>query len=165
MTLRDEILARSDCEAAVAARDCQAIADTISVGRTQYKPTMITERGVRAALPITNASQFLKLLKEASESAGTPAWLSTVLTTIGVPTEDHSDYAEAVASAYGWLRQEAGIDISNAATRGMLDIIAASNPTKYGLAVTLIKSLAQQPVPVTARDVAVALFNDDGSAK
>lgn len=165
MTLRDEILARPDCEAFVVAKDCHSIAALISVGRTTFKPTMITERGVRASLGVSAASQLIRLLKECSENPAVPDWLTTVLTAFSIPVQYHVDYAEALASAYGWLRQDAGIDIGSAATRGMLDIIAASNPSKYGASVATLKSLASVPNPVTFREVGTALYNDDGTPK
>lgn len=165
MTLRDDILADPACAAAYAARDCGEIARIRSIGRVKHPVKMITERGVRSALPIAAASQFIRLLKEASETAGIPAWLDTILGTMGVPATDRQDYADALASAYGWLRQEGGVDISADATRAMLDIIAASDPAKFGATVTAIKALSNEPDPLTAQDVAAALYNNDGSAK
>lgn len=41
MTLRDEILANPACASAVASRNCQAIADIMSVGRTKLRSTYI----------------------------------------------------------------------------------------------------------------------------
>ena len=165
MTLRDDILADRACDAAYAARDCAEIARIRSIGRTKRVSKTLTERGVRALVSIAAGSQFIRLLKEASETAGVPVWLSGVLSAMGVPAAAHQDYADAVASAYGWLRQDSGIDISATATRGMLDIIAASNPAKFGATVATIKALADQPDPYTAQDVSDALYNLDGSNK
>jgi hypothetical protein len=165
MTLREEILGRQDCAEFVTSKNCQAIAELLSVGRVKVKSTMITERGLRSSLSITAASQLLRLLKDCSETEGVPAWLSPLLLGLGVPESMHLDYAEAFASAYGWLRQDAGIDIGSAATQGMLDIIAASNPSKFGATVATIKTLAMTSNPVTDREVALALFNDDGTTK
>jgi len=165
MTLRNEILGRVDCEALVTAKDCHAIASLISVNRTKLKETMITERGVRGAMDVSSASQFLRLLKQCAESTVTPEWLTPVLNSLGVPVAMHIDYADALASAHGWLRQGAGLDLGSAATRGMLDIIAASDTAKFGTAVSKLKSLAMTPDVVHFRDVAIALYNDDGTPK
>lgn len=165
MTLRDDILADPNCAPALAARDCTELARIRSIGRVVRASKTLTERGVRAMVPIAAGSQFIRLLKEASETVGVPGWLAGVLGAMGVPADGHQDYADAIASAYGWLRQDSGIDISAAATRGMLDLIAASNPAKFGATVALIKSLADQPHSYTAQEVAEAMFNPDGSAK
>jgi hypothetical protein len=126
---------------------------------------MITERGVRAALGVSAASQFLRLLKDCEETVGVPAWLGPVLTSFGIPSDLHIDYAEALGSAYGWLRQGAGIDVGSAATRGMLDIIAASDSAKFGATVSTLKALSLTPSPVSAIQVADALFDDFGNLK
>lgn len=165
MGLREDILADPACADALAARDCVELARIMSVGRIKLITKMITERGVRAALSITAGSQFIRMLKDASETVGVPAWLAATLTTIGLPETEHQDYADALASAYGWLRQDAGIDLSVAATRAMLDLIAASDPVMYGATITTLKALADHADPLTAQDVAEAVFNPDGSLK
>lgn len=165
MSLRDDILADPACAAALAARDCHELARIRSIGRTNRAEKMTTERGVRSVLSIAAGSQLIRLLKDASEDLGVPTWLAGVLTAMNVPAEGQQDYADAIASAYGWLRQEGGIDVSADATRGMLDLIAASNPAKFGATVATIKALADQPNPLTPQEVADALYNPDGSLK
>lgn len=165
MGLREDILADPACATAYAARDCAELARIRSIGRVMLVSKTVTERGVRSIVPIGAGSQFIRLLKESSETVGVPAWLGGVLSAMGVPPPEHQDYADAVASAYGWLRQECGLDIAAGATRGLLDIIAASNPAKFGATVAAIKALANQPAPLTPQDVAAACFNPDGSAK
>jgi hypothetical protein len=165
MTLKEEILSRGDCTEHIQTKNCQAIANLLSNGRVSYQSTMITERGVRAALGVSAASQFLRLLKECEEAVGVPTWLGPVLTSFGIPSGSHIDYAEALGSAYGWLRQGAGIDVGSAATRGMLDIIAASDSAKFGATVATLKALALIPNPVSAMQVANALFDDFGNLK
>lgn len=157
MSLRDEILAKCS-PALIASRDEATIAAVISVGRVKRTSKMITERGVRAALSsIPAGSQFMRLLKVASETTGTPVWFGAVLTSVGLPEAEHQDYADALASAYGWLRQDAGLDLGASATRSMLDLIAASDPAKYGATVSTLKALADQPDPVSVQDIAHAL--------
>jgi hypothetical protein len=165
MGLREDILSDPECATALAARDCQELARIRSVGRVKRSTKMISERGVRAALSIAAGSHFIRLLKDASETVGVPAWLAGALTGMGVPADSHQDYADAIASAYGWLRQDSGLDLGSTATRGLLDLIAASDPSKFGPTVTTLKTLADQPDPLTAQQVAEAMFNIDGSLK
>lgn len=162
MDIRTEVLGRSDCAAAYAARDCHALVDLLA-HRVKVVEKMITERGVRAALPMADASRLIRLLKDAAESPGVPAWLGTVLTALHVPVEQHIDYAGAVASAYGWLRQDAGLDLGSPATRAMLDLIAASDPANFGATATTLKALAEIADVPTQREVAIALYQDDGT--
>lgn len=134
-----------------------AVAEVLSRGRVKHVTREITERGIRAALPVVSASRFIRLLKEAAEASSVPVWLENTLTAMGVPADQHQDYADAFASAYGWLRQEAGLDIGSAATRGMLDVIAGSNPAEFGATVATIKALSEQPDPIHFNAVSDAL--------
>lgn len=160
-----EIRNNPACADALAARDCDALAAILSVGRTQYVTTMITERGVRAALSVPAASQFIRLLKACAEATATPEWLAATLTAVGVAPALHQDYFDAIASAYGWLRQGAGIDIGSASARGMLDIIAASDPAKFGATSATLKALASVPHPYTPLEIAEILYNPNGTDK
>lgn len=133
------------------------IANILSVGRVKHVTREITERGIRAALGVVPASRFIRLLKDASTSTSVPVWLENTLSALAIPADQHQDYADAFASAYGWLRQEAGLDIGSAATRAMLDVIAASDPVQFGAAVIAIKALAETSNPISANEVSKAL--------
>ena len=152
-------------EPLLAARNDVAIAAVLSTGRVKYQTKMISERGVRAALSIPAGSGLMRLFKEAAKdvaAGNVPAWLPTVLTAAGVPAEMHADYAEAIGSAHGWLLQDAGLDIGSAASRQMLDLIAMSNPAKYGASTAAIKALASQPDPISFNAVSDALNIAEG---
>jgi hypothetical protein len=138
------------------------IAAILSAGRVAVHPKQLSERGVRALLPVTQAGPFLRLLKAASEDAGIPAWLVTVLSGVGVPEAQHEDYSDTLKSAWFWLRTNEGIDVGSAAARSMLDLIAASNPSAYGAACVSIKTAAEVPDPIYVGAVSDALNVAEG---
>jgi hypothetical protein len=155
-TLLEEI--KLKCSPAMLAnRDDGAIAALVSVGRTVQKSTMITERGVRAIMSATDASPFLRLLRDASLAVGVPTWLTTSLTAAGVPLAKHEDYSDTIKSAWHWLQEGAGIDIGNPTATAMLDIIAFTDPPKYTVAVNTLKALAIHNNPASVADVQKAL--------
>ena len=160
--LRAAIHADPACAEALANKDCQALAIIRSVGRTRTISRAVTERGIRAVLPVKEASRFIVMLKELSE--GVPAWLDALLAAAGVPADEYGDYAETFSCAYVWLRQEAGLDIGVDRTRSMLDLLANA-PGGHALAASTIKALAEVPDPYTALEIGVAVYNDDGSMK
>lgn len=137
-------------------RNDTAVAAALSVGRMTIVSHMISERGVRAALSITDAYAFLEELKSASTAP--PAWLSPTLLAMGVPVEQHPAYADALSSAWRWLTQDAGLDVGAGAVRGMLDLIAAGVPT-LETACAAVKSLAERPAPIHVQSVSEALNN------
>lgn len=158
MTLLEQIQALPGAAALIAARDDAAIAAALSVGRTRRKhPVMISERGVRALLPATQASPLLRLLRDASQSVGVPAWFTATLTAVGVPEPMHQDYADNLGSAWHWLLDSDGIDVSSDASIAMLDLIAAYDAPKFGAAVATLKALSVVPDPVSVNAVSDAL--------
>ena len=64
MTLRDEILSRSDCADALAARDCGALAAILSVGRTKTVERNVGYGTVLATLGRGVGGAFLNTLEE-----------------------------------------------------------------------------------------------------
>lgn len=138
MTLRDEILARSDLSAQVAARNIDAIAAAMSVGRKSVQPRMVTARAIIAECP--NGAAILDALEEAALTDTNVKW------------------------AMKFLALEAGIDIGNEATRGLIDYIAFTGKITQEQC-TALKNLGLQPVTVTPLQVAEALYNPDGSMK
>jgi hypothetical protein len=141
------------------ARNDVEITAILNVGRVRIEPRIITERGIRAALPVKDASRFMTMLKSLSE--GPPAWLPSLLTAAGIPADEHADYAETLACAYSWLRQEAGLDIGVERTRSMMDLLAAA-PDGHATAVTTIKSLAEVAEPLHYNQVSDALNIAEG---
>jgi hypothetical protein len=138
MTLRDEILARGDLAASVAARDIGAIAVAISAGRTSVQPRMVTARAIISEC--ANGGAILDSLDQAASVNTNVKW------------------------AMKFLAQDAGIDIGNVATRMLIDglVTAGALTQVQGDA---LKHLAVQPAPVTPFEVATALYNDDGTTK
>lgn len=133
----------------------RAIAGILSVNRTRPQTHLITERGVRESLPIVSGATFLKVLRELSESETAPAWLPTVLTGIGVPTEDQWAYHDALRCGWTWLRAD-GLDLSAVKVRQLLDLIVAGH-NELASAATALKALGQVPDPVSPDNVSLAL--------
>lgn len=141
MSLKDEILARSDCAAAVAARDLDAIAAIVSAGRMANQSRFVTERTILAEIAGGNA--ILDALQSVADSGNT-----------------------AVRRAINFLQQDSGLDVGNAVTQGMIDQLAATNPPVLAAGqAAALKGLANLPAPVSRADVEAALFNADGSSK
>lgn len=138
MNLHDEIHSRTDCAAALAAKDCQAIAATLSMGRTATQSRFVTAR--------------------------------TILSECGAIGPSILDSLEAIAasnSAVKWavrfLGQDSGLDVGNPVTQYMIDqLVIGGMPADQGAA---LKAMAIQSAPVTAQQVAAAVFNDDGTEK
>jgi hypothetical protein len=144
----------------LAARNDVKIAAILSAGRIKLKPRTITERGVRnCGLGITQTSRFLRMLRELK--ASTPDWLGPLLTSVGVPDDQHADYADTLASAYDWLCQEAGIDIGTETARQMLDLLAHA-PGDHTQIVGTIKALAEELDPINYNAVSDALNIAEG---
>lgn len=141
----------------VETRNDAGAAALLSVGRTKLVPRQITARGVRAVLPIVQAVRFLTLLRDIASADTAPAWLTTILTQMGVPEADQFAYMDTFASGHAWLLQEAGIDLGSPTTRGMLDIIAASDPAAFGASVATLKDLAVVDDPIPFGHVSDAL--------
>lgn len=138
MTLRDEILADQACTAAITARDCNEIARIHSIGRTAVQSRFVTARTVLAECGANGAS----LLDKLDAAAGSNS---------------------AVKWAMVFLRQDSGLDVGHSNTQallqGMVPSVLAQSESDQ------LKNLALLPAPVSAPQVADALYNADGSAK
>jgi hypothetical protein len=140
-------------------RNDVAIAGLLSVGRKKVITRTITERGVRAALPVAIGSRFIVAIKAMQTTE--PAWLAPLLAAMQVPAEDRQAYYETLSCAYGWLAQEAGLDIGSGKARDMLDLIAAGDPSQAP-AVSVIKALAEIDDPIPFSIVSDALNKVEG---
>jgi hypothetical protein len=134
MTLRDEILARTDCADAVAARDLDAIAALVSAGRVSVQSRFVTARTILAEC--------------GADGAGILDALEAVATV-----------NSAVKWAVRFLSQDSGLDVGNPVTQYMIDQLAGMGALTAGQAVAL-KNLALQPAPVSRLDVEAALYKD-----
>jgi len=143
-------------------RNDVATAALLSIGRARLVSRTITARGVRGALPIPDAARFLKLLSDTASAEAVPAWLDAVLTLQDVPESDHGAYLDTFACAHEWLQQAAGLDLGDRTTRAGLDLIAASNPDKFGVSVATLKAMAEVADPIPFDQVSRALNEAQG---
>lgn len=139
MSLRDEILSRPDCADALAARDCGALAEILSAGRTKVIDYSIGYGTVLEVLGAEAGSAFLDGLTALAATSSPVKWALKLL-----------DRGE--------------LNIGAAATRGQLDALAAGGVFPQVVADAL-KALALAPDVVTMQQVADAMFNPDGSQK
>lgn len=79
MTLRDEILSRADCAAALAARDCGALAAILSVGRTKTVDKLIGYGTVLETLGAAAGATFLDGLVALSATSSPVKWALKLL--------------------------------------------------------------------------------------
>jgi hypothetical protein len=158
MDIRARILARADLDDLRAARDLDGLTAALNAeGLMAPVPLHITSRGVRNVLSVVDAANFLQLLRSLSDATELPAAFVAVLDQMGVPPDEHFAYLDALASAHGWLEDSDGLDIGSGRARGMMDLIAATSPTKYGSAVAALKSLALAPVIADRLQIEAAL--------
>lgn len=147
----------------VASGATQAIADILSVGRTRMRGMVITERGVRENLSITQGALFLKTLRELSEAADAPTWLTTTLAAIGVPEGDRWAYFDALQCGWPWLRAQ-GLDVGTSKVRDLLDLLAAGQAAggpAVAAACATLKALGVEPNPITHTEVGDALRGEN----
>lgn len=149
MSLGAEILNRPDLAAAVAARDCESIAEAISVNRVRAVSHEIGERGILDLLGPVAGDAFLSALEGITEPADLPGPMQ--------------QYFGAIRRGVSWLKSS-GLDVGAPTTRLLLDNLALAGKLPPA-EVAKIKAIAEVPDPVTARQVAEALYNDDGSLK
>lgn len=135
MTLLDEIKAKCSPEL-LASRDSDAIAALVSVGRTSIVPSL----------------------------GGIGAVMETLGAVDGPVVLDALDSLKATLPAvkWGWVLLERGeLDFGSVVTRQLIDglVMGGVMTEAQGLA---IKSLAEQPDPVSEFDVRKAIWADDG---
>lgn len=136
--IRTRVHARSDLDQLRAERDIDRLAAELNAERVMdHAQRFITARAVMAEC--ANGTDILDALEQASAN-------------------------KAVAWALKFLGQEAGLDIGDPFTLGMVDqLVAASVLTaQHGVQ---LKAMSLQPVVVTRDQVNAALFNPDGTEK
>lgn len=142
MTLRDRIIARADLADLRAARDLDGLAAALNAeGLKAPHQRFITARAVMAGCP--GGLAILGALDLA---------------------RTHSVAGPAVTWALTFLSQEAGLDIGDPFTQGMVDNLVALELLTDGQGAAL-KVMALQPVMVTREQVNEAMFNPDGTEK
>lgn len=138
MTLRDEIIGRTDCAAALSARDLDALARIVSTGRKVTQSRFVTARTVLAEC--IGGQAILDALKAAAAGNSAVNWAMT------------------------FLGQEGGLDVGNAATQGMIDQLVAATALTAAQGAAL-KALANLSQTVSRAEVEAAMFNADGTRK
>lgn len=142
MTLRDEILARQDCAAAVAARDLDALAALMSAGRTRPRRVAIDE--IQARLDSTGE------------------W-GAIEAAAADPTDPVQPAAAAVVHV-GFKARYLNIDMDLARVQTMFGALVQTGKISQAT-FDYFNALSVEPDPVSRLDVAQALYNDDGSMK
>jgi hypothetical protein len=138
MDIRTRILARSDLDGLRAERELDKLAAALNAeGLMAPQKRFITARAVMAACP--DGIAVLDALENASAN-------------------------RAVAWALKFLGQEAGLDIGDPFTQGMVDHLVRTSVLTAAQGETL-KAMALQPVVVTREQVNAAMFNDDSTEK
>lgn len=152
MALLDEInKARAELAAAIEARDCETIAAAVSVGRVAPVPHEIGERGILDVLGPVEGDAFLATLE--GIAAGTADDL---------PVPLRPSFG-AIRRGVSWLKT-GGLDVGAPTTRLLLDSLVGVGKLPAA-SVAKVKAVAERPAPVSPRQVAEVLFNDDGSMK
>ncbi len=128
-------------------RSSEPIATAVNVGRVRVESRMLSERGVLSALGPTAGDAFLIALEDAAASADA----------LPLPLRG---YYGAIRRAVGWLKGD-GIDVGDAVTRSLLDVLAAGGVVSAPAAAA-IKMLAEKPDHVTELDVRRAIWSDAG---
>jgi hypothetical protein len=141
MDLRDEIIARPDCVAAVAARDLDALAALVSAGRTKTQRVAIED--VQAHLQSSGVWWQIKAV------AADPA---------------HPAYAAAVAVVDVANARYGRLDMTLPIIAQMLGGLVATEVMPQEEMDALV-AMSVVPDPVSRADVEAALFNADGSMK
>ena len=161
--IRAAIAVNPGLQALAEARDDAEIAKRLSAGRKVPASKMMTRRGVLALLGDVEGARFLRVLRDletASNTDAVPAWLSAVLSALGRHSSTHALTLYTLGIAYSELCQSPGIDIGDAQTHAMLDIIAAGHAASEPLLVTAcqqIKAHSMMDDPITLDAVSDAL--------
>lgn len=129
MTLRDEILARNFD---LTSRDCQTIADVLSIGRVRVVKTEVGKGIIIDTIGLTAANPVLDYIDN-------------------TPTYRHVKQ----------LLENGWFDIGSDLARASLDAFVPTLLTREEA--DKLKALAEVPNPISAREVAIAIYNDDGS--
>ena len=127
MTLRDEILSRSDCADALAIRDCGALAEILSAGRTKLIERNVGYGTVLEVLGAESGAAFLDSLTTLAATSSPVKWALKLL-----------DRGE--------------LNIGAAATQTQLDMLAAGGLIPAEVCAAL-KGLAVVADPYSVQDV------------
>ena len=128
MSLSDDILARQDLSALVAARDSEGVAAAISAGRVKIVSRPIGIGSVLDVLGPANGAALLDALDALRSQVSAIKW--------------------------AWVLLERGeLDVGLASTRGQIDALTGDGLPFTAEAAGAIQALAEVPAPVSAPDV------------
>lgn len=145
MSLLDDIMACQGIEQAISDRDCEAIAAAVSAGRTELHEYWLTDRG---------------LVSDLVMATGNTVMSDSVL--------DKLDAAAAQSRSVKALTNRLYNDARglNFGDPSLLGWFAAMTPSLFTAdECSALSALAKRQVVITPRQVAEALYNDDGSMK
>jgi len=133
--LRQEAHSRPECAAALAAKDCQALADLLSVGRTRGNDREVGYGTIIEAIGVAAGNQLIDFIQAQPDMRHVRPLLEQGRLRIGSALVQTSLQAFVGAGAV---------------TQADADALCA---------------LGQEPDPLTAQQVGEALFHPDGSEK
>ena len=140
MDIRARILARSDLDQMRAARDITGLAAALNAEKLEVRAQrFITARAILTTHPVEGRDILKRLRAAAGADIG-------------------------VEFAVRFLEQEAGLDIGDEATWRDIDGLVANSVLTEAQGV-LLKHLAMRPVVVTQEQVAISMYNPDGTEK
>jgi hypothetical protein len=142
MTLRDQILARLDCADAVAAKDCYAIAALLSEGRTRPRRVAIDE--IQARLDSTGEWGEIEA--------------------VAADPEHPAQQAAAAVVHVGFKARYLNIDMQLPRVQMMFGALVQTGKISQET-FDFFNALSVEPDPLSAADVADALFEFDGTPK
>lgn len=136
MSIRARILARTDLDAARAARNLDVLAAALNAENVKsIQPRFVTARAIMAECGVA------------------------ILTALKANSAD-----PAISWALQFLGQEAGLDVGDPFTQGMIDQIVAGAVLTAAQG-SALKAMAMQPLIVTRDEVNAAMYNDNGTEK
>lgn len=133
--LRQEARSRADCATALAAKDCQALAELLSAGRVRGNEREVGYGTIIEVIGISAGNQLIDFIQ-------------------GQPDMRHVRP----------LLEQGRLRIGSALVQASLRTFVSAGAVTQANADALC-ALGLQPDPLTARQVAEALYHDDGSEK
>lgn len=137
--IRDAIAASQELQVLQAAGNVDAIARTLSTGRTKVASHFASERGV--------LERF----------SGGPIAADALLTKLEAFTTSGHPMASIVKRALKFLAQSEGLDIGSPATQGLLAQLGAGGVLTAD-EVAGLRAMALQPDPITREQVTEAIY-------
>lgn len=149
--IRAAIAASPELQALVP--DTHALADALSVGRTEFYSRLVSARGMAAEFPGGPIGAEVVLMKLEGAAAALKA----------SETQNDKVLGSLISRQLVFLAGD-GLDFGSPALRGMLDQFAVGG-ILTAEEVAGLKGIATRPAPVPEFDVRRAIFADDGTLR